>query len=626
MSHSSFNTQYSKVALVVAYLATALLTLIPFFQVGFTTGDDLLYFQTTRHGWNYWMDDARIYAETQGRFYFLITKIFYYVPYLIDNFAYTKAVQYVTLIACYALVSYFVCRLFRSARLGLIMLLFLILDTAITANNHIPTIAYPFYFSFSLIVFTSSLLLYMNYRVRGGYWRLILSALHMFFTFLFYEMYLLFAPVLLLIVMRRCPDAATVAAPSRNGRQITIRNLRFSLSEVLPFFIVALLYVACYVGYRRWLVATDSTHQFYDGATFAAGAFSIEGFFRVLWRCTRGVLPWQYFIDSRSLMQDNSLLLGGHSNSLWRMLTHAPAVVWINALLQVALLWWLTHDDIKAHGSRRSLLLPLFVALFLAFFSHVLIAITPKYNQEWSQWMRGYVTSFFSMFALMAALALIVAGTLRLCKRQSMRRLWRAAWCLFVLLLSVLTGYSNHHVGREWSKSQHRFAVIDQMAREGAFEALPDDAVICIDELLNTSWVAYDISKGSALGKYINMRAGRTFSYLESTDQIGTLPSDKPLYYLHAAETKKACELLISLARVEGNTCRQPDSLLSQQAEVYYLSPTKDYTLFYEAGTSWKALPYAADNRRQRLTHITLQDSAINPRAIYISDMQMPNP
>ena len=55
---------------------TALLTLLPFFKVGFTTGDDFQYFITARHPAN-WINDAIAYAEGAGRFYFLITKYFY---------------------------------------------------------------------------------------------------------------------------------------------------------------------------------------------------------------------------------------------------------------------------------------------------------------------------------------------------------------------------------------------------------------------------------------------------------------------------------------------------------------------------------------------------------------------
>jgi len=613
---TTMNRASSRERLVVAlaYVATALLTLIPFFQVGFTTCDDLLYFQVARHSWADWMGDARIYAETQGRFYFLITKIFYYVPYLVDNFAYTKAVQYLSLVACYGLAAYFVYRLFRSWQLGLMVLLLLLLDTAITSNNHIATIAYPFYFSFSLILFIGALLLFLNYRERGAYWRIIVSALLMLATFLFYEMYLLFAVAFLVVI--------TIGHWRSRGLRATLRSRAF-WSEVLPYLFVAALYAGCYFGYRLWLTNTHKGSAFYAGATFTADSFTLDGFFRVLWRCTRGVLPWQYYMDSQSLMRDNSLLIGGHTNNLWRVLTHAPVIVWINALLQAALLWWLTRS-VASSLSRRHLLWGFLAALFLAFFAHALIGITPKYNVEWSHWMRGYVTSFFSMFALMTAFALLIAGSLRLFRSEGAQRFVRLGWCLFILLLSVLTGYSNHHVGREWAKSQHRFALIDRMSKAGAFDTLPDNAVLYIEELAQTSWVANDISKGPELGKYINMRAGRSFHFASTIDELVQMPANAPVYYLHAAQSQKAGDLLVAIAALDAQTPLRPDSLTASHVESYYYSPSKQYTLFYQAAGTWKALPFAAERHIERITHIALSDSAINPRSLLISNMILP--
>ena len=79
-----------------ALAATALISLLPFFKVGFTCSDDFQYFITAQHP-EIWVGDAMVYARDAGRFYFLITKFFYYIPYLIDNFAYTKAIDYISM-------------------------------------------------------------------------------------------------------------------------------------------------------------------------------------------------------------------------------------------------------------------------------------------------------------------------------------------------------------------------------------------------------------------------------------------------------------------------------------------------------------------------------------------------
>lgn len=599
-----------------ALAATALLSLLPFFKVGFTTGDDFQYFHTAHAGWQHWMSDAKIYAEGAGRFYFYITKIFYYVPYLVDSFAYTKAVQYISLLACYCMFAWFVYRVFRSRNLGLMTLLLLIVDTALTPNNHVPTIAYPFYFSFSIIIFIGALLLYLRYTERGGWWRVVLSSLLMLAAYLFYETYLIFAIIFgLIVVIRHWKSAGFVGM---------IRS-RVFWSEVVPYVFTALLYVGCYWGYRQWLLATVAEKTFYDGAAFSLESFSIRGFFQVLWRCTREAVPgWTYY-ENLWLISENSQLISGHRNIIFRVLTHAPAVVWINALLQGALLWVLTRDTFKSLTLKKAIV-GVGLCLVVAFSAHTLIGMATKYNLEWSSWMCGYVTTIYSIIALMLALALIIATTVRIWNNLWWQRIMRATWCGLLVVVSVLIGYTNHHISREWQRSQNRLNLIDLIGKSGYFDTLPDDAVIYTEELHNTSWVAYDICKETSdLEYYIDRRAGRHLHYVSDTASLARVPANKPLYYLHAIETKKACELLISIARVDSVRSTNPSDLTASQAEVFYYSPCKKYTVFYQSAGQWKAVPFGAEDLTKRLTQVSLEDSALNPRTIVISDMIMPN-
>ena len=599
----------------VAFAATTLLTLLPFFKVGLTTNDDLMYFNTAATSWDHWMRDAKIYAEGAGRFYFYITKVFYYVPYLVDSFVYTKAVQYLTLIGAYALFSYFVYRLFRSSQLGLLTLLLLIFDTALVPNIHMPTIAYPFYFTFSIIIFVTGMLLYLNYSERGGYWRVLLSAFIFLVAYLFYETYLLFALLFVAVV--------TVHHCRRDGwHALWSKSL---WRELTPYAATALLYVGCYFGYRQYLLATLPDKVFYDGASFSPATFSLTGFFQVLLRCTEAALPGMSYFTNRGLIIDNSLLIGGHHSMPLKVLSHAPAIVWVNALLQTGLLWYLTGKKKLTDISWKKLGVAAIVSLVAAFFAHTLIGMASKYNQEWYQWMRGYVTSIYSLLCLMVFQALLITATIKLCRTTTGRRIVRGGWCLLILLFSVLMGYTSHHISREWQKSQNRITVIDLIARTGYFDTLPEDAVLCTYELRHTSWVAYNVCHPTqSLEEIINRRAGRSFLYLTESEQMAQVPADKPLYYVHALETKKGCELMVSISPVTSDHTMAPETLISTSADVFYYSPTKRYSVFYRNDSCWKAVPYNAPSATMRLTHLSLADSAIDPRTVLISNMELP--
>ncbi len=599
-----------KQLIVYAALAiTALLTLLPFFKVGFTTGDDFQYFITARHPAN-WINDAIAYAEGAGRFYFLITKYFYYIPYLIDNFGFTKAVQYISLLASYAMFSWLVYRLFKSENLSLLTMLLLIFDTVITANNHVPVIAYPFYFSFSLIIFIGAILLYMNYKEKSGYWRLIVSAGLFGVAYLFYETYLVFALIFGIV---------TVALQLKTKSFGSMLCDRDSWLEIIPFISSAIIYIGCYWGYRQWLVNINPEKIFYDGASFSIGAFSISGFFKVLWRCTRFAFPGQSFFDSQSLLSDNSLQIGGHHKFIFNNIS---AIVWVNALLQTILLWHLTREKESFSIDKKKIGFGIVISLVVAFLSHTLIGIAKKYNTEWCNWMHGYVTSFFSIFALMLALALAIVVTLSV-KNNTIRKAARIMLCLAILFLSLLTGYTNEHLSREWAKTQNRLKLIDMIAKTDFFSTLPEDAMIYDDELHNTSWVTTDISQGQELEYYINLRAGRNFKYVAKNDML-QVPASTPLYYIHASESKKNCEILISISKLDSTRNNCPDSLFAIQSDIFYYSPTKRYTVFYKSKDHWKHISYWDERQKERLTHVLVNDTAINPRMIVISDMTIP--
>ncbi len=129
-----------------------MLTLWPFFKVGFTMADDLEYYITTRGGDLF--TDAYWYAKDAGRFYFLITKTLYSVPYLIDNFYFTKIVQYVFLLLSIVLFAVVVKKVFRLKEFALLVFLLIFAFLPVTRGYHfMPIISYPFFFTFSFSIF-----------------------------------------------------------------------------------------------------------------------------------------------------------------------------------------------------------------------------------------------------------------------------------------------------------------------------------------------------------------------------------------------------------------------------------------------------------------------------------------
>lgn len=605
-----------------AFIVTVFLSLVPFFKVGFTTSDDVQYFVTAQQGWDYWMMDHEVYAQYQGRFYFLLTKCFYYVPYLCDNFLATKLIQYSTLLACYALFSYLVCRIVRSRALAMLTMLLLVFNTCITRSGlFIAVTAYPFYFSFSFMLFLLGILLYVNYYQKGGMrttrrHRLlpIWGSMLFFVSALFYENYLTFVALVTIYILLR--------HWRRDGLGFMWRN-KALYREVVPPLLAAVTYTAIYVGYRQWIAATMPEIAFYNGATLSEdNGFSISSLFRLITRCTLIALPGQSYFIAKQEIANNSILLGGHRNSPLFILLHASPIVIVNALLQSILFAWLCCRVDFRRLSWHKLLAVLAGALVFAFAANLLLALTPKY-QDWSRWLRGYVTSFYSYFGVALAMAIMVAATLKTLKNIHIFRIVCGLWALLVFFLAVLIGYSNEHLSREWQQSQNRFVAIDAMAKEGAFDNLPDDALLYTEGLHRLSHTAYFICEGTNdIENYISLRAGRKFQYAidsaQLADRLAENP-DQPLVLVNAIASKKYNELLVSLSLYECVDTLGTRTL--NRAQLYYLSPAKQFTLFYQADSLWHSLPVAAEHPRHKVTPILIEAPNIDPTSFYISDM-----
>ncbi len=563
---------YTSYAIYVAWIIVIILTLIPFFRIGFTTGDDIEYFLNGRQGWRYLFEETDRLAKEQGRFFFYLTMPLGNIPYLIDNFYFTKIVQYGSLILSYFLFAYFVFKIFKSRNLSLILLLMLATWMQVTFNHHIPITAYPFSFSFAFSLDIIACLLFIRYLETGRYKWVAWSALIFFSTLLFYENNILFLACW--------------------GVYILVRNIRrFSLNkvfvksefykEIVPFILAGCIYIVVYTAFQHHFM----TH--YAGNALADN-FSLSNFFQILWHCTTIMLPCMNFLMEQSAIEFNSVLLGGYTPSLLFALTHAPVRVYVWAFLACTLFIHYLHA-LHVSIPRRKLILGIAFALALSFLVHVLIAATRKYNTEWYIWMRGYTTSFYALFGITLALALCLFGILQMVRPYK----WlyetitvMVTGLMFVTL--VLTGMANDNLSREWQRSQNRFNMLDEMAKAGYFDQIPEGSILYGPDLQYSLNWGYHITKQPyGIGRYLNVRSGKTYFYETTPEGVRQTAAAHPearIYCLQTGETVKAHELMLSVAEVgTGDELHEKplEAWRAQTADIFYHSPTTDYVLLY---------------------------------------------
>lgn len=547
---------------IVLWGLVIVLTLIPFFRVGFTTGDDLEYYLTRLQGFRYWLTDAAAYAQGQGRFFFYLSKPFGNIPYLIDNFYFTKTVQYLSLLAAYGLFAYFVFKIFKSRTLSLVLLLLLITWTQITFNHHIPTIAYPFSFSFVFILCLWACLLFIRYTETARYGLVIWSAVLFFIAALFYENCLLCSGVFGLYIL------------IRNIRIHSLKNVFKTpafYKEILPFCLAGMVYLSCYFGYR-FLVTSD-----YNG-TALAGHFSLSHFWRILWHCTVIVLPALNFFMEQSVMAfGDSCGTIAHTGFA---LLHAPARVYILAATTCLLfVYYVRKNDVRIPCAQ--LIAGIVIAVGLSFFFHSLIGATEKYNAEWYSWMRGYTTSFYALFGITLTISLALFGLMQVCEpyKWLYRTMLTAATALLFISL-VLTGYANEYISREWQHSQNRFCLLDGMAQSGYFAYLPEGSILYGADLQKpTPYAAQVTYSDYIIGHYIRIKSGRHYFYEVHPGDLSKTAAQHPsarIYRLNLSKPDQHDGMLLSVADlgVAGNLKETPvDSMPALATDCFYYAP-----------------------------------------------------
>lgn len=559
------------------FCLTIIITLIPFFNIGFTTGDDLEYYLTYLKGetWN----AACIYAQKQGRFFFYFTQPFNSIPYLFDNFYFTKIVQYGTLILSYLLFTQLVYKIFKSKTIAGYTLLLLIMNTAITFNNHIPFIAYPFYFTFSFCLCLISVLLFIKYTETCQYKYIIYSAILFFITLLFYEAYLIMLFFMCLYIFIR--------SRKNRGKIQTYHNKTF-YKEILPFILIGILYVILYFSFKFFIFQSQHSDNFYEGSSFAKN-FSWSHFFDILLQCTIINLPFQSYLYYQENVAFNTLLITGHQNDLWYILTHAQPIAYINALIQCFIFVFLT-SKIKHSISWKKIGWGLFIALLVSFAVHILIGISEKYNSDWYRWMKGYVTSYYSYFFTMLFIILCLYALIKLNSFNKIFHYISIVFCsCLIFSISIITNYTNDNLSREWIRSQHRFVIIDHLIEQKAFDEIPTNAIVYIHDLYHSEqWGHCIVQNYSKIDDYIILKSKHPMIIANTKDELVQLVAkypNAPIYYINQKETVKNTELLLSITQINKNSIHfsheKPfENANCQTAAIYYYSPTKDFTLW----------------------------------------------
>ncbi len=565
-----------------SFFLVIILSLFPFFKIGFTSGDDLEFYMTSLDGRIF--TDTYWYARGQGRFYQLITKPLAHITYLIDWFYFTKIIQYGLVLLSFILFAITTKKLFKLKEFSLLIFLLLFVFLSVTREyDFMPIIAYPFFFTCSFSVFLGSILLFLRYTEIPKNKYLIGSAVLYAIALLFYETYLILLMFITGFIFFR--------NYSKYGRKIFSKKTFYK--EILPFIFVALAYLLIYFVYRK---SVQTGGGFYSGSSFAKN-FSWKNFFQIITNYNLIDLPTYIYHNSRSVVEANSLLVGGHQHNFWYILKNATLAGIINTLIQCFLFVYI-FTKLRSNITWKKIMIGIVTTIFFSLAVHLLQAISEKYNTTGWHTHSGYVTSFFSYFLITLCISLIFYSIFKLCsKKKWLKVSVISIFTIIIFYISITIGYTNDHLSRDWELSQNRFKSIDRLTKKGLLDNIPDSSFIYAGDLFkSSSRFGYVLEYSFSLKKYVFLKTNKSYNIYNDLEEFRTnlqKDSSQNMYYIAQYDSPKSQDMLTVLMKINSTSLNWKEKEISfeettaNEAEVYYYSANKDFYLtFYIPDTT----------------------------------------
>ena len=196
--HEKFSFNQEKFGINFLLFLVYIIALFPLTKIGFTVGDDIdLYTETCKGHWNHVIGNL---PYLHGRFYLLFSRYVNTVPYLIDSRVYFDLMYIFPIALSFILFSRLIQRVFNNDSISLFAAIFFASCFQI-AGFHSITTAYPFFFTFSFCLILISLHLFISFYEKRKKHLLYFSAIIMLIATLFYETYMLYYFVFLIIAI-----------------------------------------------------------------------------------------------------------------------------------------------------------------------------------------------------------------------------------------------------------------------------------------------------------------------------------------------------------------------------------------------------------------------------------------
>lgn len=568
-------------AILIALLGVAIVVFLPFLNTGFGTGDDVEFMLTAKNGSSWQM--AKMYANDTGRFYFLLTKPLYDLPYLLADYPTLKAINILFVLLNFLLIAK-IAQLFSNKYLGYFTFLITLVFVSIKGGNN-PIVSFLLYFSVSFSFILASIL----FTIKFGKENLIryrnLSWIFFAIGLLFYEVYIMYLPLVVFILSYKFLQN-TGYQKKKGWRQV--------IKAIYPIAAVGVLYLIIYFSFRNFI-----SPAIYDGTKFA-GTFDFYKSLNVINNLASGAFPGFSYFNGHHVYWESSYLLESHQHGIFNLLRDAKPEWYFKAII-VGLISHYLISRIKLCSLKKSLLVVVVCFLYV-YFPQIPISLSEKYSVQYPN-STYYVSTYFSYISVGLLFSIVLV--LPICIGVKwLKNLLLYFSVIIVSLGSLMTDYANYHAVVDLQNPKNTFDIIDDFIETDEFKSIPDNSFIYAPNLFSKSskisWV--NVHNWSY---YIYMKSSKNINFSKSKDELINEFKDKkrPVYSLKFGYNRKEKDRYLALGKVlnESKIDSLNCNILSDSICVYYYSTHKDFTL-----------SFANELDSLGLNHLCVNDSLIS--------------
>ncbi|WP_339318646.1 acyltransferase family protein [Paenibacillus sp. FSL R10-2734] len=379
---------------------------------------------------------------------------------------------------------------------------------------------------------------------------IVLSILGYILCLFTYELFIIFAPLYLLIAMSR------------------IKGLKKSIYKVLPIIISTAAYIVIYLIWRKLFGSG------YEGAKVDLASFSIVDCLRAIVVIGLSALPGALLLISKYRyiyfdLYGDQQFQSKYLNIIAQVFTVQNVIL---GLLAFYIFYKLLQESRRVVFSNRMIIYIGIAAVYI-FIPSTILAVTPLYQEAVKN--SSFITlnaSYFSLFACILFFCLLVIKLLQRVGSEKKQKLVIFLGAAFIAMMCILSNFQSDTITKHQNYLKQRLSFINSFINSDSFRNIQDGAVIYAPSIFKSemSLAIHD----SFWDEYTKIRIGKNVHF---TKELPDSSVHNPVYYLKDIELDSSQERYLVFGKID--VTNQHNDYLSDDALVIYSGKQRQHII-----------------------------------------------